>query len=203
MTILPRTLSLVLSSFALVATAVAQTSLPVRGEINQGTGGGAGCYWCTGAPFVLKFTGTTVQSTTVNLTAFLGQKVLIDGVWNGSVLQANAVQVTTETFSMGGNPSIGGTMRFTTETAPGTLALNMGALGTSFLTPVGSIAVLLDPASLVPLAAGFANAVGDFRTEINLPNLPSLIGVRVFGQSVIAPAGAPLFASNIDAVEIQ
>jgi hypothetical protein len=198
-----RTLSLTLSSFAFVAAAAAQTPLQVRGEINQGTGGGAGCYWCTGAPFVLKFTGTTVQSTTVNLNTFLGQKVLIDGVWNGSVLQANAVQVTTETFSMGGNPSIGGTMRFTTETAPGTLALNMGALGTSFLVPVGSIAVLLDPASLVPLAAGFTNAVGDFRTEINLPNLPSLIGMRVFGQSVIAPAGAPLFASNIDAVEIQ
>lgn len=198
-----RTLSLSLSSFALAAVAAAQTPLQVRGEINQGTGGGAGCYWCTGAPFVLKFTGTTVQSSTVNLAAFLGQKVVIDGVWTGTALQVNGVQATTETFSMGGNPSIGGMMRFTTKAAPGTLALNLAALGTSFLVPVGSVAVLLDPVSLVPLAAGVTNAGGDFRTEINIPNLTSLIGLRVFGQGVIAPAAGPLFASNIDAVEVQ
>jgi hypothetical protein len=94
-------------------------------------------------------------------------------------------------------------MRFTTKAAPGTLCLNLAALGTSFLVPVGTIAVLLDPASVVPLAAGFTNAGGDFRTEINLPNLPSLIGQRLFGQGVIAPAAAPLFGSNIDTVVIQ
>jgi len=64
--------------------------------------------------------------------------------------------------------------------------------------------VLLDPASTVALAAGLTNAGGDFRTEISIPNLPSLIGLRVFGQGVIAPvSGSPLFASNIDAVEVQ
>ena len=73
----------------------------------------------------------------------------------------------------------------------------------SGLVPVGSVAVLLDPVSLVPLAAGVTNAGGDFRTEINIPNLTSLIGLRVFGQGVIAPAAGPLFASNIDAVEVQ
>jgi hypothetical protein len=152
---------------------------------------------------VLKYTGTTVQSTTVNLNAFLGQKVVIDGVWTGTALQVNAVQATTETFSMGGNSSIGGTMRFTSKAAPGTLALNLAALGTSFLVPVGEVAVLLDPASTVALAAGVTNAGGQFRTEINIPNLPSLIGLRVFGQGVIAPVGAPLFAANIDAAEVQ
>ena len=203
MNIIRNTLTLACSTLVFAAVAVAQTPIQVRGEINQGTGGGAGCYWCTGAPFVLKYTGTTVQSTTVNLNAFLGQKVVIDGVWTGTALQVNAVQATTETFSMGGNPSIGGTMRFTSKAAPGTLALNLAALGTSFLVPVGEVAVLLDPASTVALAAGVTNAGGQFRTEINIPNLPSLIGMRVFGQGVIAPAGAPLFAANIDAVEVQ
>ena len=199
-----RSLSLAFASVVLAAAAVSQTPIQVRGEINQGTGGGAGCYWCTGAPFVLKYTGTTVQSSTINLNAFLGQKVVIDGVWTGTALQVNAVQATTQTFSMGGNPAIGDTMRFTTKTAPGTLALNLAALGTSFLVPVGPIAVLLDPASTVALAAGLTNAGGDFRTEISIPNLPSLIGLRVFGQGVIAPvSGSPLFASNIDAVEVQ
>jgi hypothetical protein len=83
------------------------------------------------------------------------------------------------------------------------LALNLAALGTSFLVPVGEVAVLLDPASTVALAAGVTNAGGQFRTEINIPNLPSLIGLRVFGQGVIAPVGAPLFAANIDAAEVQ
>lgn len=191
------------SSLLLLTMATAQTPVTVRGEINDGTGGGAGCFWCTGAPFVLKWSGTTVQSATVNLATFLGQDVVIQGTWNGSVLTANTVAAATQAFSMGGNPSLGQQMRFTTSAPPGTLAANFGALGSQLSVPFGNFGLLLAPASAVAFGAGFTNAGGDFRTQVLVPNVPALVGVRVFGQGVIVPDTAPLFATEVDAVQIQ
>jgi hypothetical protein len=196
---LPATAALAMTA----ALATAQVPVVVRGEINNGNGGGSGCFWCTGAPFVLKFAGTTVQSSAVNLATFLGQDVVINGTWNGTVLNATSVQLTVDTFSMGGNPSIGQNIRFTSQAPMGTLALNLGALGTQCNVPFADLGMLLAPSSVVALGAGLTNNGNQFRTEFPVPNVPSLIGLRVFGQGVLAPAGSPLIATKLDYVEIQ
>ena len=198
-----RSFPLTLSALLLSATAQllpAQVNVVARGELADGQA--TGCYYCPGYQYVIKFVGTQLQSSTVNLNLFINQYVELTGTWNGTVLNVTSAQLTPETFSIGGNTSIGHTIRPTTMSTPGDLALNIAALGTTFLVPFADIALMMNPASAVILGAGITNGNGEFKSDIDLPNDPSIVGVRVFGQGIVfTPAGA-IFSTNVDAKEV-
>lgn len=194
-------------SAALLFTAVlpAQT-VTVRGEL--GDGRATGCYYCPGSRYVIKWSETTVDSSTINLALYLNQQLMLTGTLGGTVarpsIDVTAVQVVTETFSFSGQGRIGNRFRATAKGSPGDLAVNLFALNAGFASAGGALSLLLDPAATVVLGVGAVNGNGEFQSDANIPNLPSLVGLHVFGQALIVPqASAAPFTSNPDSKVVQ
>lgn len=191
-----------LATFSLAAapSLLAQTPVQIRCALADGRA--TGCYYCPGYEFVIKFVGTQLQSPTVNLNLFQNQHVLLTGTWNGSVVTVSAAQTIAESFSITGNGSIGNRFRFNTIAAPGDLAMNLAALGTAFLVPFADLAVMVNPASMVVMGLGTANGNGEFKSDLDIPNDPTLVGLRLFGQGVVAAPTGALYTTNLDAKEV-
>lgn len=191
-----------LSALLLAASSLlhAQTPVVARGQVTDGSA--AGCYYCPGFSHVIKFTGTQLASPTINLALYHNQMCEMIGTWNGTVLEVSSIQVVAETFSISGNTSLGHRMRPTAISTPGDLALNLAALGTTFVVPFADLALMMAPASTVLLGAGVTDGSGEFKSDIDVPNDPSLVGLRVFGQALLFTQGGAMFMSNVDAKEV-
>lgn len=191
-----------LSALLIAGASLLHAQVPVvaRGQVTDGSA--AGCYYCPGFSHVIKFVGTQLASPTINLALYHNQMVEMVGTWNGTVLEVASIQVVPDSFSIGGNTSLGHAMRPTAIEAPGTLALNLAALGTTFLVPFAELAVMMNPASTVILGAGVTNGNGEFKSDIDIPNDPSLVGLRVFGQALLFVNGG-MRMSNVDAKEVS
>lgn len=185
-------------SFALVAlatTALAQTPVTVRCTPTDGSA--AGCYYCPGFEHVIKWTGTQMHSSSVNLLAYHDLDVVIQGTWNGNVIEVTSVTLDTESFSISGNGTIGHRFDYVTTGQSGDLAINFASLAPSFWAPLPGLAVQLDPASMVVLDGG-AIGNGEYKSRIDIPNLPSLIGLRVYGQGVVLTQAGGYYSTNVD-----
>ena len=183
-----------LALLGLTTGLVAQT-VTLRGRVTDGSA--AGCYYCPGFEHVIKWVGTQMHSSTVNLLAYHDLDVVIQGTWNGSVIEVSSVQLDTESFSISGNGTIGNRFDYNTTGQSGDLAINFAALGNSFLVPFGALAIQLAPASTVVLDAGVISN-GEYKTRLDIPDVPSLIGLRVYGQGVVLQQSGGLYSTNID-----
>lgn len=183
----------ILSLFAALPLAAQQVEV----RCTPTDGSAAGCYYCPGYETVIKWNGTQLHSSTINLLPFHDLDVVLQGTWNGSVIEVTAIQTTTESFSISGNGSIGHHFDFNTVGAPGGLAINLIALDAAFVG-VGSLAVQLDPASAVVLDAGSLGSAGEFKSRLDIPNVPSLVGLRVYGQGAVLQPGNVLYTTNVD-----
>jgi hypothetical protein len=198
----PMSLSLsmrLVSTLLAAAALTAQQQVELRGELVDGRA--TGCYYCPNVGFAIKFSETPVHSTTINLTPFLQQQVQMIANWNGSLsapdFDVTAITIVTETFSDNGGAQISQNFRFTTHAGAGDLAFNAVAFGHGLVVPFGSLAILLDPNNAVLLGIGVTDGSGEFRTTVQLPNDPALVGLRVFSQGVVAPVnGNPLYGTN-------
>lgn len=188
------------ASLLLPATLSAQT-ITVRGEL--GDGRATGCYYCPGSRYVIKWSETQVDSSTINLALYLNQELMLTGTLGTNAgrpsIDVTAVQVVTETFSFSGQGRIGNRFRAGTQASPGDLAVNLFALNAGFVAAGGPLTLLLDPTATVVLGVGVANNNGEFKSDVDIPNVPALVGLHVFGQSLIVPqsTGVP-FTSNPD-----
>ncbi|MCA8967256.1 MAG: hypothetical protein H6838_16675 [Planctomycetes bacterium] len=189
-----------LASFVTLAAAApdlrAQVPVQLRCEVTDGSA--AGCYYCPGFGHVVKFVGTPLVSGTINLAGYHNQYVRIQGTWNGSAVTVNSIQVTTDSFSLSGNTSIGHRLRSNSMGNPGELALNVVALGTAFSVPFLDLAFQLDPATSVVQGLGVVNGNGEFKSDLDIPNDPSLVGLRLTGQGAILDAAGSLLTTNVD-----
>jgi hypothetical protein len=183
-------------SFALL-TAAAAAQVPVTVRCTPTDGSAAGCYYCPGFEHVIKWVGTQMHSSTVNLLAYHNLDVVIQGTWNGSVIEVTSVQLTAESFSISGNGTIGNRFDFNTTGTSGDLAINFASLGNGFAVPFDALAIQLAPATMAVLDAG-AISGGEFKTRLDIPNLPSLIGLRVYGQGVVLQQTGGIYSTNID-----
>lgn len=190
-TLLRRSLPL----FALAAGLAAQVPVTLRATPTDGSA--AGCYYCPGYEHVIKLVGTQLRSTTVNLLPFHDLDVVMTGTWNGSVVTVDSVQLVAESFSIGGSGRIGNRFDFSSVAASGSLAVNCMAFGGGFAVPVGDLALQLAPATTMVLGIGPVTG-GEFKVRLDIPDEPSLVGVRVFGQGLIVPNNGPAYTTNVD-----
>lgn len=191
------------SSALLLATAAlpAQSHVSLRCELADGQA--TGCYYCPGYQYVIKFVGTQLLSSSVNLNLFVNSYVEIQGLWNGTSVTVLSAQAATSDFSISGNGSIGNHFRYVTNGAPGEMAANLAALGAGFSTPIPDVALMLQPSTAVVMAIGAINGAGELRTDLDIPNDPTLVGLRLFGQGLVAQANGVLHATNVDAKEVR
>ena len=197
-----RSFSLASLLVALTLAPVAMAQTPVTVRCTPTDGSAAGCYYCPGFEHVIKLVGTQMHSSTVNLLAFHDQDVLVTGTWNGAVIEVASAQLITESFSIGGNGQIGGRFDFSVVAPSGSLAVNCMAFAAGFAVPAADLAFQLNPATTMVLGLGTIGNGGEFKTRLDIPNDTSLIGVRVFGQGLVAPTAAPAYTTNVDAKDI-
>ncbi|MCU0867164.1 MAG: hypothetical protein MUC36_25565 [Planctomycetes bacterium] len=178
---------------------VAQT-VTLRGRVTDGSA--AGCYYCTGFAHVFKYTGTRLQSSTINLNPFMNQDITVTGTWNGTYVNVTSAQLVPESFSLSGSGTIGESFDLNTNGTPGNLAINLVAFGAGLVIPFADLGLQLNPASAVVHGYGLIDGGGEFTSELSVPNVPSLIGLRVFGQGVVLPASGTFYSTNPDAKEV-
>jgi hypothetical protein len=183
----------------LAATAVAQTPIVARGRVTDGSA--AGCYYCPGYQHVFKYSGLRLESTTVNLAPFMNLDVRVVGTWNGSWVNVTSIQLAPESFGISGGGLIGGHFELTTHGPAGDLAINLLALGSGCIVPLGDCGLQLAAATTVIHGAGVIDSSGEFETTLPIPMQPSLIGLRLFGQGVALSNGL-FWSTNPDAKEI-
>lgn len=160
------------------------------------------CYYCPGFDFVLDNTHVSLVSPNIPLLPLVGQYVHGTGMWNGSTtapkITVTTIQVVPQSFSIGGNGSIGGEMRFTANAAPGSLAILTLGFKDGFV-PFGAWGTLfLAPNQMIVLGQGTTDGGGEFSIEIDIPDQPALIGLHVFGQGAVVPPGGLLSLTNSD-----
>lgn len=193
-----------LAPFAFAAVAPAQFELRGQIEFNQA----ATCYYCPPITnWVIHGTETALTSSSVNFANYAGLEVVMTGSWTSSgglpLFDVATIQTTSLSFQLSGNSSIGNTIRFEAFGANGDLAINLASLGAG-ATPLSSTTtLLLAPATTVVLGFDVISA-GRVRTDFDIPSIPSLVGLHIFGQALILPASAtPFFFTEPDAKRIQ
>ncbi|MBL8897244.1 MAG: hypothetical protein JNM84_06440 [Planctomycetes bacterium] len=199
------TLALAFATIGFASDASAQT-VRLRGEVVNGRA--TGCYYCPGYEFALKWTETAIASRMVSIGAFLHQQVEVEGVWDPSTnpphLEVSAIRAVPETFSIDGTERIGDRMRFTSTGTPGELAANFLGFDAGFFPLGGTLAMTLDPQTMFFLGAGAMNGNGEFKSDVNLPNDPRLVGLRFIGQALMTSGGAAvIFSTNPDSKTVQ
>lgn len=190
---------LALASFALATVAAplcAQAPVTVRCTPTDGSA--AGCYYCPGFEHVIKWVGTQMHSSSVNLLAYHDQDVVITGTWNGSVIEVATVALDVESFSISGNGSIGNRFDFNVVGPAGGLAVNFLSLGNAFFVPFGDVAVQIDPVSAFVLSGGVIDGGGEYSSRLDIPDDASLIGLRVYGQGLVVTPVGELYSTNVD-----
>jgi len=180
---------------ALATSAFAQTPVTVRCTPTDGSA--AGCYYCPGYEHVIKWVGTQMHSSTVDLLAYHDLDVVLEGTWNGSVIEVTSVTPIAESFSISGNGTIGGRFRFSTSGPNGAFAANYVALAAGFWVPFPGVAAQIDPVSMVLLEFGVIGG-GELKTQIDIPDVPSLIGLRLYGQGAVQLSDGTLYTTNVD-----
>lgn len=183
--------------FAALTTSVATAQVPVTVRCTPTDGSAAGCYYCPGFEHVIKWVGTQMHSSTVNLLQYHNLDVVVQGTWNGSVIEVASVQPVAESFSIGGNGTIGHRFDFSTVGTDGDIALNLAALGNGFTALFDGLALQLSLLTATPLDAGVING-GEYKSRLDIPNLPSLVGLRVYGQGIVLQQGGGIYSTNVD-----
>lgn len=186
---------------ALTPSADAQTPVTLRGTPTDGSA--AGCYYCPGYEHVIKLVGTQLHSSTVNLLAFHDLNVVMHGTWNGTVVEVTSVQLDAESFSISGNTTIGHRASFSTFAPAGSLAANCVAFGPSFTVPAADLAFQLQPATALVMEFGPIGSGGELKSRLDIPDEPSLIGLRLFGQGLVLPANGAPWTTNVDMKTVQ
>lgn len=196
-----RFLSSCLFAAALLASNLVAQVVTLRGEVTNGRE--TGCYYCPGYDYVIKWIGTRLDPSVVNLAPYLDQQVEIVGNWNGSltvpIVTVTSIRVVAESFSISGSNSIGTRMDFNAIAPQGDRAAHVLAFGRSFAPLYLPLVMSLDPALSSVLGFGPTNGNNEFKARLPIPADPSIVGVRVYGQALIVPqSGAPWYFTNPD-----
>lgn len=195
--------SLLALGAAFLTTNALLAQVPVTVRCTPTDGSAAGCYYCPGFEHVIKLTGVRLHSSAVNLLQYHDLDVVLTGTWNGSLIEVVSVQLTNETFSISGNVRIGSRADFSTVGPIGLPAANLVAFGGGFSVPIADLAFQLAPSTTVVLAVGSIGNGGELKSRLDIPNVPSLVGLRLYGQGMVLPANGLPYSTNVDMKQVQ
>ena len=189
-----------LASFALALLAVDASAQQVtlRGKVENVSGGGG---------FFVDCTDTTLTSSTIDLNAFVGQQVELNGTWNGSSaapsVDVAAISAVAKLFEVGGGGKLGDEVRLKVTSDPGDVAIMFVALDDGFLPAHRNGVLLLDFATMLHVATGTVGGGGTFEMKGTVPNDPALDGLVVHGQSLVVFTAGGAVLSNPDCVTLH
>jgi hypothetical protein len=191
---------LALLSLAALAGSTASQEVSFRGKIEDGEDI---CYYCPGFGFVVNGSNTTLSSSAYNLNPLIGSHVRATGTWNGSTSSPNIhitwLEVTPESFTLGGGGQLGSELDFTAFSMPGDTAVVAGSFGAaSFTVLPGSGVAFLDWNGLFVVGSGVMGSNGELSRKVAIPNIPSLQGLKVFGQGMVFPSAGTPFVTSPD-----
>ncbi len=150
---------------------------------------------------VVACTNTRLTSTTVNLNAFHGMQVFIQGkvlrMGSSPLIQVNSIKSVARTFEIGGNAKIGREFSIHVAHTPGSFfATYLSSTGRSTLIPLGQLGVFFLRDAFLYLT-GRVPSAGVFQLKVSIPNDTRLVGLKIMGQAAIVPPKArTLFLSN-------
>ncbi len=146
-------------------------------------------------------TNTRLTSNTINLKAFHGLQVMIQGkvlrMGSSPLIQVNSIKGVARTFEIGGNAKIGREFSIHVAHIPGSFfATYLSGTGRSTLVPLGQLGVFFLRDAFLALT-GRVPAGGVFQLKIKIPNDSRLVGLKILGQAAIVPANSrAVFLSN-------
>lgn len=190
-----RLFSAVVVVVSLAAAVDAQVPVTVRCTPTDGSA--AGCYYCPGFQHVIKWVGTRLQSSTINLLPYHDLDVVLQGTWNGTFVDVSSVQIVGESFSISGNAHLGTDADYSTVGTDGDIAINVAALGNAFAVPIADVALQLNPSLMAILDAGVISG-GEYQSTLAIPNVPSLVGLRIYGQGFVLTQTMSMWSTNVD-----
>jgi len=182
--------------FLAAAASVNAQSVKLRGKVEDSAG-----------RFVVGCTDTQLTSSTIDLNAYVGTQVEIDGTWNGSAtdpaVDVTAIDAIAKLFEVGGNGKLGGEVSFKITSTPGDFGVMFAALDVSFLPAHRAGTLFLPFGSMLTVATGFVGAAGTFEVKGNVPDDPALDGLVAYGQAFVAFVGGGAALSNPDCITLH
>ncbi|TAJ12637.1 MAG: hypothetical protein EPO68_13605 [Planctomycetota bacterium] len=192
--------SLLLAALAAAAVQTSAQDVTLRGKVEDVQG--------TANQFFVDCTKVQLTSGALDLNAFVGQQVSLQGNWNGSTaapsIAVTSLEPVAATFEIGGGAKLGGTVNFHVFGTPGDIAVPALAVGSGFV-PVGAAgSILIELQGAFVFAAKVIPAVGPTQLPLAIPSDPALVGVDLFGQAgVYSPGSGALLFSNPDCKTID
>ncbi len=184
----------------LLASTLCAQVVQFRGKIENES---ASCYYCPNTGYVLACSDYRLAAGPgIAFAPFNGVHVrgtaTIGGTTSNPQLNVITLEPTAETFSIGGGGELGGDFGLTAWANPGDVAFFAAAL-TKGLSVIPTTDVLfLNPNAYVLLGAELVDGEGEANLEVLIPNIPSLFGINVFSQALIAPTSGTPFLTNLD-----
>ena len=186
-------------SLLLIGGAASAQQVSFRGKVEDVSG--------TTNQFIVDCTDVDLTSSAFNLNTFVGSQTRITGNWNGSIanpaVDVTAIELVAETFEIGGGGKIGDDATFGVTGTPGSPFAMFLSFGPSFVPFRAAGAVMVDPATLSPVASGVIGAAGNFQLKVQIPNNPALVGITIHGQGAIGLGGGNLLLTNPDCKTLE
>ena len=180
-----RTAPLAALALALAPSLAAAQQVAFRGKVEDVQG--------TANQFFLGCTDAALTSGVLDLNAFVGQTVAIEGVWNGSVaspsVDVTSIAPAAETFEIGGGAKLGETSTLAFTAAPGTVALGALSLAASFVPFGPDDTILIDPSQIGLTRVGTVGGSGVLELGFAIPAHPDFLGLEIHGQGALVAGG--------------
>jgi len=187
---------LCIASIALISTTSQAQDVMLRGKVEDVPGTNQ---------FFVDCTNVALQSSTIDLNAFLGLQVELHGTNIGTTqnprIDVTSIKAIPRIFEVGGNGSIGRELQLQVVSNPGDQAWLFADVASGF-APAHSFGTFLLAHVLPPVAQGTVPATGVLQISLPIPNNPNLVGLEVFGQALVAGSGVASL-SNADCKTIS
>ena len=154
--------------------------------------------------FAVECTDVRLDSTTVDLSEYVGKDVRLDGDWNGDPLaphvDVTAIEEVRRRFELAGNGKLGGDLEFRVEGTPGDFLVLYWSIAPGFVNVGEDGAFLLDPTFFFVLTRARIPDSGEFRLEAEIPDDDIYLDLPLHSQAALVHEAGGASWTNADCV---